>query len=345
MFGLRPIPLKNLAELSRRLAIALGAGIDLRRALETEADRAGGFARGRLSAVRDAVREGQSLADALAAAGGYFPPLFRKMVELGEKTGHLPDVLGRLADHYEGQMQLRRMFLSAIAWPLAELAIAVVVVGLLIWIVGLIGESTGTTIDPLGFGLTGTRGLAVYVAVVVSAAVAVVLMVQAARRGLFWIRPVQLAAMRLPVIGPCLKAIALARMTWALQLTLNTELDVREAMRLGVETSLNPRFAGKADRIERALSGGSTVTEAVETAGAFPPDFVAAVGIGEHTGSLPESMALLSRQYQEQARAALATLTRLAGTAVWLVIAGLILFLIFRLASFYLGAYQDALSM
>ena len=54
-------------------------------------------------------------------------------------------------------------------------------------------------------------------------------------------------------------------------------------------------------------------------------------------------MAHLSRQYQEQARAALATLTMLAGFAVWVVVAGLIIVLIFRLFLFYLGMITAAI--
>ena len=48
----------------------------------------------------------------------------------------------------------------------------------------------------------------------------------------------------------------------------------------------------------------------------------------------------LSRQYQDQARTATAVLTTLAGFAVWIMIAAIIILMIFRLFGFYIGATQ-----
>jgi hypothetical protein len=50
---------------------------------------------------------------------------------------------------------------------------------------------------------------------------------------------------------------------------------------------------------------------------------------------------LLADQYQDEARAALTVLTRLAGVGVWVMVAGMIIFLIFRIASFYIGTLNS----
>lgn len=345
MLGLGRIPLRALAHLARRLATSLEAGIDARRVWAGEVDRASGAARARFVTIRDALASGQSMAEALEALGDYFPPLFRKMVAVGEKTGHLPEVLTRLAAHYENQVRLRGLFLGAIAWPVAELAIAVVVIGLLILVVGSIGEARGMRIDPLGFGLLGVRGLVIYLGIVGAAAAAVLGLVQAARRGLIWVRPVERAAMRVPVLGACLETLALARLTWALHMTLDTQLDVRESVRLGMEAARNAWYADRGARIDEVLSAGLPIAEAFAGAGVFPPEFVAAVAVGEQTGNLVESMGLMAHQYEERARAALATLTTVAGFAVWAVIAAIIVALIFRLAMFYIGMLNDAMRL
>ena len=80
------------------------------------------------------------------------------MVGVGEQTGHLGEVFGRLAEHYQAQVKLRRTFLSAIAWPMFQLLAALVVVGLLILVMGIIGNMNGVPIDMLGLGLVGNRG-------------------------------------------------------------------------------------------------------------------------------------------------------------------------------------------
>ena len=86
-------------------------------------------------------------------------------------------------------------------------------------------------------------------------------------------------------------------------------------------------------------------TKRSREAGCFPPDFLDAVDVGEHSGGLVESMAHLSQQYQEQARAALSTLTMVAGFAVWGLVAILLICLIFRFALVYINILNNAANM
>jgi type II secretory pathway component PulF len=199
------MPLKPLAALCRRVAIALLAGIDLRTVCAREAQQARArAARQRLAAVSRAINQGKSLTNALLLTGDFFPALFREMVEVGEQSGHLGEVFSQLAEHYEGQVGLRRSFLAAIAWPVLQLAAALAIIGFLIWIMGFVGQFTGTTIDTLGFGLVGNRGLAIYSAVLVAAGALLFVCIRAASRGAVWTRPVQRGVLRLPVLGPAL---------------------------------------------------------------------------------------------------------------------------------------------
>ena len=69
----------------------------------------------------------------------------------------------RLPTHYRKSVELQRMFLLAIAWPMIELALAIFVIGLLIWVLGIVAQrNNGQPIDILGFGLIGNRGLLIY---------------------------------------------------------------------------------------------------------------------------------------------------------------------------------------
>jgi type IV pilus assembly protein PilC len=336
--------LKPLAALCRRLAVALSAGIDLRTAWAREASQARGrAARARLAAVSRGINGGESLTDALARTGDFFPPLFREMTEVGEQSGHLGEVFGQLAEHYENQVQLRRTFLSAIAWPLTQLALALGVVGLLIWVLGFIGESTGTTFDILGFGLIGTSGLVIYLALLATVGGVLAVTIRAVARGVFWTRPLQRGVLRLPVLGPTLQTLALARMAWSMYLTMNAGMEVRRALRVSLRSTRNARYLDQIDAIDAQIAAGSSIFDAFAARDCFSPEFLQTVAVGEQSGQLVESMAHLSRQYYEQARSATATLATLAGVVVWLVVAGLIIALIFRVFSFYLGMIKGAI--
>ena len=87
------------------------------------------------------------------------------------------------------------------------------------------------------------------------------------------------------------------------------------------------------------------IHEAFRLSGAFPDDFVHDVEVAERSGRVVESMGHLSRQYEEQAQAALSTLAVVAGFAVWGLVAAIIIFLIFRIFSFYVATIMDAANM
>lgn len=330
------IGLKPLVGLCRRLHIALEAGIDIRVVLARETQRAHGQLRRHLSTLADAVNRGESLADGLAATDDFFPSLFRELVDLGEETGHLDGVLAQLADHYQNQLELRRNFLSAITWPVTQLGLSVLIVGALIWIMGFL------QVDLLGFGLVGNRGLAIYVTIVAGAIILGWLIVRAITRGLVWTRPIQRVALQLPGIGKPFQTLALARLAWSMNVTMNAGMDVRRALKLSLRSTQNALYIDHIPAIDAEISAGNSIHEAFCRAGGYPAEFLDTLAVGEESGKVVESMGLLARQYQDRARAALAALMIVAGWVVWAMVAAIIIVLIFRIFSFYVAALGAA---
>src|SRR5882757_10317925 len=192
---------KSLAEMCHRLSIETDSGIDIRRTWQRETDITRGRIQPYIARVRDAIARGDTLADALASTGRVFPPLFLEMARVGEQTGTLAKVFSRLETHYRRQVRAERIFLGAIAWPMFELAFAILIVGGLIWILGVIAQrNNGQPIDILGFGLIGTRGLIIYTSFITVIGMCVTGVVIAVKRGMLWTRPLQRAVYRLPVI-------------------------------------------------------------------------------------------------------------------------------------------------
>jgi len=344
MIGASRISTKQLEGFCRRLAMYLEAGVPFRTVMAREVERApAGAQRRRIAALSQAIEQGASFAEALKFTDDYFPALFHATVQVGEETGRLAETLRDLADHYEGQLRLRRRFLSAITWPMIELAIAIFVIGMLIYILGVIGESTGQTVDVLGLGLVGGRGLTVYLTFVGAVAIAVMTVIRAIQRGLVWTKPIQRLVLRLPGIGKPLETIALARLTWALNLTFNAGMSVRRALRLSLEAARNAHFTDQIKPIDREIAAGASLYDAFCSTNAFPDDFLDSLNAAEQSGMVAEAMGRLSRQYQEQAEAALKALTTLGGLAVWAVIATIIILAIFRLFSFYVGMIRQNL--
>ena len=99
------------------------------------------------------------MAEGMQASSGYFPPMVVQMVAVGEQTGKLDEVFQRLAEHYEHLSSMQRTFWIGIAWPMFELIFAVLVIGGVIFITGMIAAARGgEAMDVLGWGLVGTSG-------------------------------------------------------------------------------------------------------------------------------------------------------------------------------------------
>jgi len=336
--GLRP-----LVYLLRRLASAYRAGVAPRTiwAMEVQGGPAG--QRAAFREIGRRVADGDALSESLRACGGVFPSLVSDMVELGEQTGKMDTVFTRLADHYEHMSELRRNFLLGILWPAIQFVFAVLLVGFLIWIFGWITErNEGEMVDPLGFGLVGTRGLAIYFGGIGFLVANVLLVALAFKQG--WVgAPIARVLLSLPVIGKWLRMNALARMAWTLSLALESGSDARRALRLSLRSTQLAYYDETANTADAVILRGGEFHEALRATGRFPDDFLMALESAEHAGAVAESLDVVSRDYSERARTANKLLTTAATLGIGAMVALFVIFLIFRLFFFYLGMLEDAL--
>jgi type IV pilus assembly protein PilC len=336
---------KTLAELCHRLAVEHDAGIDIRRTWQRETDSARGGLHPYFAKIRDAVARGDSLTDALRGAGKLFPQLLRELVQVGEQTGTLGKVFRRLEAHYRRQVRAERIFLGAVAWPMIELVFAILVIGALIWFLGVIAQRNNTVPDPLGFGLVGNKGLLIYANFVIAVGLCVAGLVVAMRRGVLWTRPLQRLPLRIPGIGDALQRIALARIAWALHLLLNVDIGLRRIVPLALRAAGNDHYVRHTDEMVNVVARGEPLHVAFARSGAFPAEFIDALAAAEESGSLVESMERLSNRYEEEAEAAVRALAVVFGFVVGALVMSFIVFLIFRLANFYIGTINEAVNM
>jgi len=339
---------RDLAPLCRRVAIGLESGIDVRKIFLREAQGRAPFAlRRQLEAIQVAVASGRSVADAFDAAGEFFPTLLRELVRVGEQTGHLDDVFLHLAEHYEYQVRVRREFMSSISWPLTQLSMALGLVGLIIWISGLLGgkDLKGREIDLLGFGLRGTSGVVTYFMILGGIGAGFFAVYQLMRRGALWARPIQRGVMRLPVVGAALETLAISRFAWTMHMTGESGMSLKKGLPLCLRATQNDRYISQTEPLLEAVKRGDTLTDAFTATGVFPTRFLDTFDVGERSGRVPETMKLLTAQYQDEARRAIKILIQAASWLVSLLVMGLVCYFIFRLAMMYVGTIQSAIDM
>lgn len=337
----RPLPAADLADLLGRLGIALGAGIDLRRAWAGETARAPTRFRAAFAAVADALSRGAGLGESLAAAGQAFPPLVRGMVAVGDETGHEPEILREVSESVRAGLRTRRALRQSLAQPAFQLLVALGVVGALILVAGLLRDASGRPIDLLGSGLAGPRGLAWYLA----GLVAIGAIIGAGWRfaSAEWRaggRVTRTLAGLVPVVGPAVRAAEAAAWCRAAGLASGAGLPAGRLMRLTALVA--PGLACDPEQAEEALRGGATLADVLHATGRFPRRLVEAVDVGELTGNTAEVLARLADDFDDEARRGIAAAARGAGFLAWALVAGLIGLVVFRIFSSYLGMLQDA---
>ena len=138
-----------VARMTRTLGTLLSSGVPVLQALIIVRDTTGNEVISRaMQSVHDAVKEGESMTAPLAECK-VFPPMVISMVEVGEETGALPDMLTRIADTYDDEVDNAVAGLTSVIEPLMILILAVIVGTIviamfmpMIQIIGTLGSAT-----------------------------------------------------------------------------------------------------------------------------------------------------------------------------------------------------------
>ena len=337
---------RQLAQICRRAGTALKAGVDIRTVWDQESRRGPPAQREQMARISSRVAAGDTVADAMRDSGRFFPPLMCELLDVGERTGRLDAALLRLADHYDHALRLRRSVMLGIAWPLIELSLAVVVVGVLIWVSGWVTgmlpqRGAGQTVDLLGVGLIGTRGLVIYMLIVVAAAFVIGAPAVAVARGRVS-PPAMRLAMRIPGLGRWLEVIALERLAWSLAMALESGIDAKRSIRLALRSTQNPFYISHLDEVERLVVQGSEFHESLRSTGAFPDEFLNTLETAEVAGTQSESLVNLSGEYQDRAKASAKAFTVVATFAAFGLMILIMVTLIFRIAFWIAMQYREA---
>jgi type IV pilus assembly protein PilC len=331
----RRLRVNDLIELCRSMRYALLSGLMLRDVMNLLAKRGTRRIRWLATDVGKELSAGWSLPEALEKQEEVLPPLFISLAVVGEESGNLPEVLGELERYYILRRKLRIEFSEQISWPVLQFVAAILIVTLLIYILGILprpyGPGSPAPLDPLGLGLIGPRGAAVFfgsVCAILGSATALFLLVRRLLRRRAVVDRVLLA---LPAIGPWLRAAAIARLCLAGRLMLETSLSILKTLRLAFVATDNAAFMAVLPRIEGSLRQGNSIASSLDRAKVFPEKFLSAVGIGEESGRLPETLRAQGEEYDDEARRRLGWLTRLAGWAVSVCVAGVLIVCIFQI--------------
>ena len=336
----------TLATFSRSLSTMLHSGVNILKAFQV----AGGQSldlklKGASKGIVDSLRKGEQVSEAMRGQAGVFPELMMDLVDVAEQTGSLPEVLGSLADHYDNLVRLRRSFLGAIAWPVFQLVMAILIVAGLIVVLGMIAQSRNDQpLDILGLGLTGTTGALIWLAGCFGTAITGFIVYQMLTKGLRGKQQVHSLLLKIPVVGNCLRSFAIARFSWAFALTQQSGMSIEPSLESSLKATANGAFIASIPQTLAMVQAGEDLALTLGETGLYPRDYLEMVRVGEATGTVPEALERISPQLEDQARRSLAAMTGVLAWMIWALVAGLIIFIIFRVFMIvYMGPIYENL--
>lgn len=330
----RALPPSALVLLTRQLATLLAAGLPLERALVAVAEQsARAPVRAVLHGLRADILQGHGLARALDAWPGVFSPLYRALIDAGERSGNLDLVLARLAEYLERRARARAKVVQALAYPCAVLLVAIVVVtALMSYVVPQVVSVFVQTRQTLPFLTRALMGTSAWLRAWGLALLPGFAMLAAAGWRLWrsprWRRAIERRLLRLPVAGSLLLAINTSRMASTLAILvgggvplLTALATARPLLSLGL---LREDLALAAERVRE----GMPLSRALGTGGLFPPVLVHLVASGEASGTLATMLERAAEEQQQNVERRLATFSALLEPAMILFMGGLVLLIV-----------------
>jgi len=310
-FESKTVTRDQLLAVTRELATLLRAGLTLDRALEI----LGGLAptpavATMLQGIRDDVRGGKALSQALDARREVFSRFFVNIVRAGEAGGALGEVMQRLADTMERNKELRESVKSALIYPSLLVMVAVVSVAILLVFVVPQFEST--------FAQAG-KALPVPTMVVV--------LIGKFMRGYWWAllgctflfvmwyrRRGQLLAvrrhrdgkrLRMPLLGDLLAKVETARFARTLATLLANGVTLLSGLAIVKETMTNTVMAEALDGVIAKLREGKGFGRPLAETGLYPRLATQMILVGEESGRLEEMLARVADVYDREVQAAI----------------------------------------
>jgi len=282
----------ELVVTTRELARLLTAGVTLERSLQILASvNPGPAVGGMIERLLERIRGGQSLADAIAAEQGPFDRVYINMVRAGEIGGSLPQVLTRISDYTARMREMQAQITSALIYPALLLGVAVLSLMLLLTLVV-------PQFEQLFAGAHATLPTATRVVIGVAqwmraywwALLLATLLVLALAPRIYRYRPIRFAwdgaMLHLPVIGPALRKIEVARFCRTLSTLLVNGLPLLAALTVVRETVGNAPIAEALVDVGERLKSGEGLAGPLSDARAFPDIAVHMIRVGEETGRL-----------------------------------------------------------
>lgn len=329
--GGKKITGRDIAMVSRQLATMMKSGVPLVQAMDIMASGQSNPRLGKMLAeIRDDLSSGLSLYESLNKHPLQFDDLYRNLVRAGEGAGVLDTILDTIATYKEKTESLKGKIKKALFYPIAVIAVAILVSAILLMYVVPQFESLfqGFGADLPAFTqmiVNASKFLQSYWWLVFGALGGSIFgFLQLNKRSATFRNLLDKIMLRTPVIGKILNGSAIARFARTLAITFRAGVPLVEALEIVAGATGSETYRKAVLRIRDDVSVGYTVNTAMKQVGIFPHIVVQMTGIGEEAGSLDDMLTKLAEFYEEEVDNAVDSLSSLLEPFIMVILGTLV---------------------
>jgi type IV pilus assembly protein PilC len=284
-----------------------------------------------LKDVKDYVEQGGTFSDGLGRHPKLFDELFVNLVRAGEMGGILDTILNRLAGYIEKRVKLARQVRGAMVYPTAIFFVAVIVVVIMLaWVIPSFknmfsefgGEDSLPALTKMVIAASeGFLGNLHWILLVTGSIVFAFTWTYRQPAGKHFFHRSLLV---LPIIGPVMRKIAVARFTRTLGTLLSAGVPILDALDVVKKSAGNVVIEGAIQETSNKIREGRTMAEPLMETNVFPPMVVQMIGVGEQTGALDTMLNKIADFYEDEVDVAVAALTSLLEPLMMVFIGGIV---------------------
>jgi general secretion pathway protein F len=329
----------QVAVITRQLGTLLKAGVPLAESLGALVDQLERPGLKRVLAdVKTQVNEGASLGDAMSRHPRVFEELYVNMIRAGEASGNLDAVLFRLAEFLDAQNRLRGKVISALFYPIVMTIIGTIILGVLM--VSVVPKVTAIFADT-GRALPWNTQILIAISDITGNYWwALIILIGGAVVGFRrWRQTPKGRAtfdrllLKVPVIGPLARQIAITRFAKTLATMLSSGVQLLRALDIVKAILGNTVLTKVVEDAKESIKEGESIAAPLRRSGEFPPIVTHMIAVGERSGQLEQMLENVAQAYDLEVDLKMGRLTTLLEPVMILLMGGSVAFVVFSILS------------
>ena len=251
------------------------------------------------------IRDGLTLNAAMKKFPSIFSPLFLSMINAGEVSGSVPEILGRLIDIIEHEAKIKSDIKSALQYPITVLiALGIAFFVLLTFVIPKfvdIFAKTGIALPlPTKIAMLLYQGLANYWYILIIGLAALIVSLRLYFKTADGRYLLDAFLLKMPLFGPLFQKAAMSRFASIFAIMQASGVPVMQTMEVISDTIGNTAISREFDHVRDRIQEGQGISGPLSSAKYFTPMVVDMVAIGEESGNIEDMMRQVSIHYDDE---------------------------------------------